>query len=268
MTPRRVKTWFGVSAGALQARWSREQVFLYGEVDSTNTVARDLVAEGAAPGTIVLSRGQSAGRGRGARTFHSPRDGGVYLTMIFKPEGVWTASPVTVLAGLGVATELERACPGLRPGLKWPNDLMARDRKLGGILAETVGGPDGSDRLVIGVGINLTTEELPEELAGRVVGVGECCDDVEPADVADAVVRGLERWLRAPPEALSETMLSELDRLDRLKNRRLALTEVEGAPIVGRAAGLAPDGALLFRPDRGPLRRVMAGSVEILEEPS
>ncbi|MFV1986688.1 MAG: biotin--[acetyl-CoA-carboxylase] ligase [Gemmatimonadota bacterium] len=266
MTRRRVKTWCGVPIAELRARWNRDNVYVYGTIDSTNAVARDLVAEGVAAGTVVMSRAQSAGRGRGDHTFHSPADRGVYLTMIFDPRGDWSSTPVTVLAGLGVATELERAFPELKPGLKWPNDLIARDRKLGGILAETVGAPDGRDRLVIGVGVNLTTDALPEELDGRAVGVLECCDQAEPSDVADAVVRGLETWLHSPPEILSEAMLAELDRLDRLKNHRLAVTDVESTPILGRAAGLAPDGALLFRPDRGALRRITTGSVEILGE--
>jgi BirA family biotin operon repressor/biotin-[acetyl-CoA-carboxylase] ligase len=265
---RRVKSWGGVTIAQLQERWNRETVFVYGEIDSTNTIAREMVSKGADPGTVVMSRAQTAGRGRGSHTFHSPSNQGVYLTMIFHPPGEWLGRPVTILAGLGVALELERAFPDLRPGLKWPNDLMARDRKLGGILAETVPGSDGTDRLVIGVGINLTTEALPAELSGRVIGVRDCCEVVEPSDVADAIVRGLERWSHDPPEVLSEEALTELDRLDRLKNRRVALGDPDETPVVGRAAGLAPDGALLFRPDRGALRRVTGGSVEILEEPS
>lgn len=259
-----MKRWAGVSVEDLRARWGREDVHLFGEVDSTNDIAREMAAEGAGAETIVLSRSQTAGRGRGDNRFHSPPDGGVYLTMIFDPAGDWLGSPVTILAGLGVAIELERRFPDLRPGLKWPNDLIARGRKLGGILAETAAGPDGGDRLVIGVGVNLSTDALPKALAKRVIGVRDCCDDVEPVEVAGAIVRGLERWLRAPPDLLTEDMLARLDRLDRLKNRRVAL-DAGGDPTEGRAAGLAPDGALLFRPDRGALRRVTSGSVELLE---
>lgn len=270
MTRRQVKSWGGVSLADLQKRWKRENVYLYGEIDSTNDVARDMVRDGAAPGTVILSRAQTAGRGRGDNTFHSPANRGVYLTMVFGPSGDWARRPVTILAGLGVAVALERAFPGLAPGLKWPNDLIVRSRKLGGILAETVPAatatPDGTSWLVIGVGVNLTTDELPPELAGTAIGIRECCEGAEPVDVADAIVRGLERWLLDPPAELTEEMLLELDRLDRLKNRRIALGNGGETPVVGQAAGLAPDGALLFRPDRGALRRVVSGSVDILEE--
>ncbi|MDH3733821.1 MAG: biotin--[acetyl-CoA-carboxylase] ligase [Gemmatimonadota bacterium] len=267
MTRRRVKSWGGVPVAELQDRWGRESVHVYGDIDSTMDAARDLAAAGAPGGAIVMSRGQSAGRGRAEARFHSPRDAGVYLTMIFRPEGDWVRSPVTILAGLGVATELRRAFPDLAPRLKWPNDLIVRDRKLGGILAETMAGDDGADVLLIGVGVNLDTEHLPADLQGRVVGVRELCE-AAPVDVADAMIRGLERWLPDPPEALSEEQLDELDRLDWLKNQRIALVGPDHDPVPGRSAGLAPDGALLFRPDRGALRRVNSGSVEVLEETS
>lgn len=267
MTARRVKTWGGKPVADLMKRWDRENIYVYGEIGSTNTRARELADEGAEPGTVVMSRGQTAGRGRGDARFHSPKDEGVYLSMIFRPGGAGLDAPITVLAGLGVATELAHALPGLRPSLKWPNDLIARDRKLGGILAEAARGPDGADQLVIGVGVNLTTRSLPEDLRESVIGIDECCE-ADPGDVADAIVRGLERWLHEPPAAIAGPLLDDLDRLDWLKSRRIALTEAGGgAPVAGRAVGIAPDGALLFRPDRGALRRVSSGSVEALEAP-
>ena len=266
MSARRVKTWGGKPVADLMRRWDRENVYVYGEIGSTNTRARELADEGAVAGTVVMSRGQTAGRGRGDARFHSPKDEGVYLSMIFRPGGAGLDAPITTLAGIGVAMELERAFPDLRPALKWPNDLMSRDRKLGGILAEATRGPDGEAQLVVGVGVNLTTTSLPDDLRDRVIGVRECCE-AEPGDVADAIVRGLERWLHEPPESIAGAVLDALDRLDWLKNRRIALTEAgDRVPVVGGAAGIAPDGALLFRPDRGALRRVATGSVEPLED--
>lgn len=264
MTRRRVRSWAGVPVGDLRERWGREQVYVYGEIDSTMDAARELADDGAPEGTVVMSRAQTAGRGRGGSSFHSPSGAGVYLSMIFRPRGDWMGAPLTVLAGLGVATRLGEAFPDLSPRLKWPNDLIARDRKLGGILAESARAADGVDHLIVGVGVNLEATDLPAELEGRVIGLRECCE-AQAADVADAIVAGLEDWLRDPPERLSEAMLAELDRLDWLKNRRVAL-ETDGGAIPGRAAGLAPDGALLFRPDRGALRRVTTGSIEALEE--
>jgi len=265
MTRRRVKRWAGIPLADLCERWKREDVYLYGDIDSTMSAARALADDGAPSGTIVLSRGQTGGRGRGGATFHSPSGDGVYLSMVFRAEGEEIDAPITILAGLGIATELERRFTELRPSVKWPNDLIARDRKLGGILAEATRDPVGAHQLIVGVGINLSTDRLPEDLAGHVVGMDTCCE-AEAVDVADAIVAGLERWLYDPPRALNEDMLTHLDRLDWLKNRRIAINDSSEGSVAGWAAGIAPDGGLLFRPDRGALRAVTMGSVEVLEE--
>jgi len=264
MTRRQVKRWAGVSATDLRDRWKRETIYLYGDIDSTMDAARDLVATGAPPGTIVLSRGQTRGRGRSGATFHSPTDGGVYLSMLFHPRGAEIDAPITILAGLGIVTELERRFVDLRPAVKWPNDLIARDRKLGGILAEAARDPGGVHELIVGVGINMSTDRLPSDLDGHVIGIDACCD-ATAVDVADAVVAGLERWLYRPPAALTEGMLADLDRLDWLKNRRIAIADLPEGAGEGWAAGIAPNGGLLFRPERGALRAVTTGSVEVLE---
>ena len=88
----------------------------------------------------------------------------------------------------------------------------------------------------------------------------------ELVDVADAVVRGLEKYLSHPAPVLTPALLDEVDRHDWLRDRRVRLTspsaeEGEAHATSGVCVGIAPDGALLFRPDRGALRRVQAGTV-------
>jgi biotin-(acetyl-CoA carboxylase) ligase len=88
----------------------------------------------------------------------------------------------------------------------------------------------------------------------------------ELVDVADAVVRGLEKYLSHPEPVLTPALLDEVDRHDWLRDRRVLLTspsadEGEAHATSGVCVGIAPDGALLFRPDRGALRRVQAGTV-------
>ncbi len=264
MSARRVRTWAGLSADELRRRWKREGVYLYGEADSTNAIARRLADEGADDGSIVLAREQSAGRGRSGRSWFSP-EGGLYLSMIFRPEVTAVPPLVTILAGLGVATELQRRFAFAPAWIKWPNDLVVEGRKLGGILAETSASEDGAPRLVVGVGINVADSRWPKALDGTAVAL----ESLGPATLpgtADAVVAGLERWLPDVPETLDPTRLDELDRRDWLKNRRLALDQGGDEPVVGYAAGIAPDGALLFRPDRGALRRVTSGSIEVIED--
>jgi len=191
----------------------------------------------------------------------SPPGAGLYLSMVFRPRAVTVPPLLTVVAGVDLARELNRRFPGLGSAVKWPNDLMARERKLGGILAETTrdGGKDVF--LVVGVGINVETGRLPG--INGAVTLADCVGPARLVDVADAVVAGLERRLPRVPTSLDAASLDELDRLDWLKNRLVEHRLSDREPAIGHAAGIAPDGALLLRPRGGALRRVVAGSIAL-----
>jgi len=257
---RQARGWGGSGVAELRERWAREDVYVYAAVGSTNDVARELADGGAPAGTIVLGRTQDAGRGRGGTNWVSPSLAGVYLSMLFQPEGANVAPLVTVLAGIDVARSINRAFGGADVTVKWPNDLMARDRKLGGILAEASQSKVGSNLLVLGVGINVRAKKLPADLAGA-IAFDELDAAVELVDVADAVISGLERRLLRPPTSLDEAGLAEADGLDWLRNRQVKHALGDAEPVLGTACGIAPDGALLLRPARGALKRVVAGSI-------
>ena len=266
--PRRAARWAGETTTALRERWGRDAVYPFDRIPSTNDVARELAEAGAPSGSIVLCREQTAGRGRRGRTWSSPPGAGLYLSMLFRLGGERgdPAPPLaTVVAGVDVARELNRRFPGLDVALKWPNDLMAREGKLGGILAETGGGGEAGGRLVVGVGINVESATFPEDVDGA-VALDDCAGrPVALIDVADAAVAGLERRLPDVPATLDAAALDELDRLDWLRNRWVEHRLPERAAVAGLAAGIAPDGALLLRPRGGGLRRVVAGSIEVAE---
>ncbi|MYK01810.1 MAG: biotin--[acetyl-CoA-carboxylase] ligase, partial [Gemmatimonadales bacterium] len=203
-------------------------------------------------------------RGRAGRNWASPAGAGVYLSMAFHLREATVPPLVTVVAGVDLARELNRRFPGLASAVKWPNDVMARERKLGGILAEAARSNGGEASLVVGVGINVESGRLPDEV-DEAVALSDCVGPVRLVDVADAVVAGLERRLPRAPTSLDAASLDELDRLDWLKNRWVEHRLSDREPAVGLAAGIAPDGALLLRPRGGALRRVVAGSIALGE---
>jgi BirA family biotin operon repressor/biotin-[acetyl-CoA-carboxylase] ligase len=266
---RTVAQWDGISRAALKERWRREEVYPYGCIDSTNEAARDLAGKGVPAGTVVVCREQSAGKGRAGRAWHSPRDAGVYLSMIFRPQEVAGLAPLSILAGFGVVQRLDQAFPGLQPRLKWPNDVMANDRKLGGVLAEAVWSHAAPRHVVVGVGINVrpVRPQAPAAVQRTATAVDAILDSrIDLVEVADAVIGGLEAYMGEPPAELPAVLLEEVDRYDWLRDRRALVTppgEQNGA--VGVCVGIAPDGALLFRPDRGALRRVQDATVEGVE---
>ena len=256
--------WDGLAAPDLADRWSRK-VELREEVGSTNDVAKELAEAGAADGTVVLAGKQKKGRGRAGRSWYSPRDRGVYLSMVFHPRDLAHPAPQSILAGLGCVEALEATIPGLRPMLKWPNDLMAGEGKFGGLLAEAAWSDAAPRYLVVGVGVNVRPlrKDAPDEVRLRGTSIdAEVGRSTPLVEVADALVRGLDAALGHREPVLTPAALDRVDRHDWLRDRR-ARVELPGDadPVTGVCVGIAPDGALLFRPDRGALRRIPSGTV-------
>lgn len=139
------------------------RVIRYDTVDSTNTAAK-ADAEAADTPALYVARTQTGGRGRLGRSFHSPADTGLYMTVAYTTEKPLSEA-VRITAGAAVAalSSIE-ALTDLRPAVKWVNDLYLDGCKVGGILTEAVTRADGRTRMVIGWGINLTTTTFPDGL--------------------------------------------------------------------------------------------------------
>ena len=172
------------------------EILYYDEIDSTNTCTKRLAQEGAADGTAVIAGCQTAGRGRLERSFQSPPDKGLYLTVLLRsrlpPQRLL---PVTALAGVALCDAVERLC-GIRPGLKWPNDPVLSGRKLCGILTEMTGGGD----LVLGIGVNVTqtaadfSPEVAEMATSLLLALGR---PVSRAELAARLLEELDRMYAA-----------------------------------------------------------------------
>ena len=143
-----------------------QRFVLLERTNSTNEVARQLAAEGAEAGTVVIAEEQTAGRGGRGNAWYSPAGLGLYLSAVLRPGA--SAAKVTRWT-LGSAVAACEACRELscaEVGIRWPNDLLVGGRKVGGVLAElrTVGGRPKD--LVIGLGLNVGHErsDFPDEL--------------------------------------------------------------------------------------------------------
>lgn len=268
-TRRAGRRWEGRTAEELAKRWRRPEVRLFAAVDSTNDLAKELAREGAEAGTLVLADEQTAGRGRGDRRWASPKGLGLYFSLILRPPDVAAPAVLPILAGLAVVRALARVAPDADPALKWPNDVLAADRKCGGVLAEAAWDGERLQHVVLGVGLNVHTKgsDLPKALRQGATSVDAAAGRrVSRLDLMDAVLKELEVLVGRPRESLEPELLRDLDAYDWLRDRRCALAEPgREVETVGVAVGIAPDGALLFRPDAGPLRRVTSGRVKVPE---
>lgn len=149
---------------------------IFESTDSTNTQAKKLALEKATHGTLVLAEEQTAGRGRAGKNFFSPKDTGLYMSLILKPDrGISDPQMITVAAAVAVCKAIEKQT-NLKPKIKWVNDIYLDGKKICGILTEAVTDFEsgGIENIVVGAGINCSTTEsmLPEELRGIVGSLG------------------------------------------------------------------------------------------------
>ena len=147
---------------ALGDRKESVSVNILEETESTNTLAKT-ESEVNTP-SLYVSRTQTGGRGRLGRSFHSPANTGLYMTVAYTTRRPLTeAVRVTAAAAVAACSAIE-ALTGITPSVKWVNDLYLDGCKVGGILTEAVTRADGAHRMVVGLGINLTTTEFPDGL--------------------------------------------------------------------------------------------------------
>ncbi len=231
------------------------------EVDSTNAWLRRHRPPGRT--WACLAERQTAGRGRRGRAWVSPCAGNVYLSLGWRfaggPAGL---GPLSLVAGAAVAEAIETET-GVAVGLKWPNDLLIGDRKLGGLLIELAGEPAGPCEVVLGVGINL---RMPEAAARDIdqpwTDLGRHAAALPGRNrLAAAVLDGL---LQIAAEGASDDVgrwLGAWRQRDCLYGRPVRLYEGERVRD-GIARGIDDQGALLLEDQHG-LRPVAAGEVSI-----
>ena len=158
----------------LKTKFVGREISYYREVDSTQELAKKLATKGSKEGTLVIAETQTAGKGRRNRNWLSP-EGGIYLSIILRPEvSPSRAQIMALLAGLAAANTI-RKLYDLKAELKWPNDILVNDRKVGGVLIEIAAEPDLINWLVVGIGLNANTKSasLPRELRTTAVSLEE-----------------------------------------------------------------------------------------------
>lgn len=134
---------------------------------STNNTAKQMAAEGQKEGAVVLAKEQTAGRGRLARNFHSPKDMGVWMSIILRPKIEPNQATIfTIMTAVAVNNAIEALC-GERPKTKWTNDILLNNKKVCGILTEMSieAETQSVQHLVLGIGINVNNQSFPPEIA-------------------------------------------------------------------------------------------------------
>jgi BirA family biotin operon repressor/biotin-[acetyl-CoA-carboxylase] ligase len=236
-----------VAAALAGTRW---RVEVLGASPSTNAVVAARVRAGETEGLVVVADHQTAGRGRLDRSWVTPAGAALTFSVLLAPDEVpvarWPWLPL--LTGLAVAAGVRRTV-GLDVLLKWPNDVLAGDRKVCGILVERVEGPRGAGA-VVGVGLNVAqrADELPVATATSLAqAAGTAVDRVSVlAGVLDALAGRYDAWRAARGDATEVLQPAYTGLCDTL-GRTVRVQLPGGAELAGEAVGVDGDGRLLVR---------------------
>jgi BirA family biotin operon repressor/biotin-[acetyl-CoA-carboxylase] ligase len=214
----------------------------FDEIDSTNTYLVEAARSGAPSGTVARADFQRAGRGRLTRTWEAPARSGLLVSILLRPNlAANELHRVTAAVALSARAALTRLC-GLRPDLKWPNDLIVDDRKIGGILAEAVASPNGELAVVVGLGLNLTSEGPPEAngtSVRRETGI-----TIDPRAALDALLEELDWRVELLGDAEKATLRDEYVGALSTIGAQVRVELADGRAIEGTAVGVDEDGRL------------------------
>ena len=240
-------------------------------VDSTNIFARQLASQGAPHGTVVAAAHQTAGRGRLARRFESPEGQGVYLSIILRPEmPLAELNSLTLMTAVVMLDTIEELT-GIRPFIKWTNDIYLNGRKLCGILTECSVGEGGkAEYAVVGIGLNLyqQREDFAEEIrtiAGSLVS--ETGVRVSRTDYIACLAKHFEKIFcdGAFPANKEEVLCRYREAVFFLGKK----VEVRGYDDAWPATALDIDeeGRLLVRAEDGSIHALNSGEISIRFRP-
>ncbi|HCX28939.1 MAG TPA: biotin--[acetyl-CoA-carboxylase] ligase [Blastocatellia bacterium] len=238
------------------------QILRFDSLPSTNLEAAKRAVQGAPEGLCIVASEQTAGRGRLQRHWISPKNAGLYFSIILRPEldqRIWPL--VTLMASIAVHDTLLDAY-AVETDIKWPNDILVNESKLCGILAETVDTPLGR-AIVVGIGINLTSKSFPPELEGIAASLEAAANQaVDPEVVLKALVNALGSYYQKlqQPAGTHEILRTWCAFSSYAQGKRIRVTD-SNETFIGITRGLECDGALRVETDRAEIKIVRAGDV-------
>ena len=240
------------------------EILCYDEVDSTNTVLRNLADKGAVSGTTVTAESQSAGRGRRGRTWVSPSGTNIYMSLLIRPDfEPEKARMLTVIMALSVAQAINESTE-LKAKIKWPNDIVVNNKKVTGILTEMILNNETGPYVIIGTGINVNINEFPDEIKDMATSLKlESGKEVNREEIIALTMSYFEdnynRFLKTKDISL---LKGEYESLLVNKDKEVLILG-EKEPYKGTALGIDNEGELLVKDEYGNINKIYAGEVSV-----
>lgn len=248
----------------LNTTWAGSQVVYLETVDSTNNYARKLAESGVPHGTLVVADAQDGGKGRRGKVWNTPARTSIAMTLIIRPElEPSNASMLTLVMGLAIAKAV-RDMLSLEAMIKWPNDIVVHGKKICGILTEMSAEMEAVNYLVIGAGINVNLEIIPEEIKDIATSLSiESGHQIHRAQLIRCCLEYFEdcyaKFMKTQDFSL---LIREYNDILINKDSSVKVMEPNNA-YTGISRGINNRGELLVTEDSGEEKCVFAGEVSV-----
>lgn len=236
-----------------------KKIDYFESTSSTMDRAWQLGMQGLPEGTVVLAETQDKGRGRLGRGWFSPKYKGIYLSLILKPKILPTHSPIlTLLASVSIC-EAIKEITDLDVKIKWPNDILLQNKKVGGILTEINAEIDQIHFLVIGIGLNVNNDK--NSLVLHATSLREQKkENINRIDLVQEIFRRIEANYIDFQKQGAQSIVNRWRHHNITLGRRVKVT-CQKKDLEGQAIDIDVDGGLLIRDDLGLVQKVMTGDV-------
>lgn len=235
-------------------------------IDSTNRYLVDEARGGAPEGVVAVAAFQTAGQGRLGRRWEAPPGACLLTSVLLRPEVDPSALHLcTVLVAL-CGVEAAQAAADFSPGIKWPNDLVAGDRKLGGVLAEVVATPGQSRAVVVGIGMNVSWPGPPEAAGTSLEAVARRAVALD--SVLDGLLDALSRTRALLDSAEGRALLVTSLRQHLVTLGQEVRVELPSGTLLGRAVDVDGEGRLVIESAPGRTRTIVAAGDVVHLRPS
>ena len=247
----------------LQGTAFSKRIYHFFKADSTNTIAMHLGEEGEPHGAVVLAEDQIAGRGRAGRTWITEKSAGICCSVLVRPPIPPAHAPLlTLVAGLAARDAAAEELAAV-PDIRWPNDLLVRGRKLGGILTEMHAEPDRLHYAVIGIGINVNQQKLPHEIENIATSLRIESGKIHSrVDLLIRLLRHLDRYYNLYVAEGGAPILRRFAEVSSyFRGKRVRITTARES-FTGTTAGLESSGVLrVARDDGRGTEAILSGDV-------
>ena len=257
-----------IKEGLCTKVFGKKNIIYLKETDSTNTRAKELAAQGAPEGTMVIAEKQTKGRGRRGRNWFSPPGGGIYFSLILRPAISPGETPRITLMTAVVLAETLISLIKLKLKIKWPNDILVNGKKLAGILTEISTEMDAVNYIIVGLGMNVNTrfeifpQEIKENATSILIEKGKQFPRVR---LIQNYLKLYEQYYDMFKKNNFEPIMKRWRELADIIGKQIRV-DVIGKTHIGKVIDVDNDGVLILKDDHGGLQRIFSGDVTLARQ--